>query len=395
MSVHSAARGSRKVLDEVSRQYRVGYCHAISADKWLGHTIGGTKSPRRSFRCGPQRGENHNKAPWNTSTYQPLFIGSLPQHDVIKNAQDIHKIRSSRRFSTEHGQISHASGIHNYDVVIVGGGVVGLALACALASSSSFSSSRASIALIEAASLERLRSWASVKQANGLIDDWENRVISLTEENKAWLNAIGVTDYLVSSRICAVNGMHVTDGLTGAALDFDAPNVGGSGRLGSMVEISNLQQAMLKRLEAVYGSCKVDILEGYNVDSIVPNRAENTSSLPRQSAADSKPLLRLTGSADVRRLQARLLVGADGYNSPVRKYAGINAHGWEYGRLGVVATMACQPSLPIQGDQPEHIAYQRFLPTGTIACLPVSMTKGKLSVFLTPSSLSYRRITIH
>ncbi len=65
-------------------------------------------------------------------------------------------------------------------------------------------------------------------------------------------------------------------------------------------------------------------------------------------------------------LATRLLVGADGPGSLVRKFAGIETRGWSYDRMGVVASMKCEPSWIT------HTAWQRFLTTGPIAHLPVT-----------------------
>jgi len=64
-------------------------------------------------------------------------------------------------------------------------------------------------------------------------------------------------------------------------------------------------------------------------------------------------------------IAARLLVGADGPNSLVRKFAKIESRGWSYERMGVVATLKCEPSWIVP------TAWQRFLATGPIAHLPV------------------------
>ena len=64
-------------------------------------------------------------------------------------------------------------------------------------------------------------------------------------------------------------------------------------------------------------------------------------------------------------IAARLLVGADGPNSLVRKFAKIESRGWSYERMGVVATLKCEPSWIVP------TAWQRFLVTGPIAHLPV------------------------
>jgi len=73
------------------------------------------------------------------------------------------------------------------------------------------------------------------------------------------------------------------------------------------------------------------------------------------------PVLHLPTGA----IAARLLVGADGPNSLVRKFAKIESRGWSYERMGVVATLKCEPSWIVP------TAWQRFLVTGPIAHLPV------------------------
>ena len=64
-------------------------------------------------------------------------------------------------------------------------------------------------------------------------------------------------------------------------------------------------------------------------------------------------------------------VGADGVNSPVRSFADIESLGWDYDMHGVVATLKVDPS------RPADTSYQRFLPTGPIAMLPVKKDRGE------------------
>lgn len=66
---------------------------------------------------------------------------------------------------------------------------------------------------------------------------------------------------------------------------------------------------------------------------------------------------------DGRHLRCRLLVGADGGRSLVRQMAGLRTLGWQYGQRGVVASVSTAA--------PSHTAWQRFLPTGPLALLPV------------------------
>lgn len=269
---------------------------------------------------------------------------------------------------------------HSDDVVIVGGGVVGLALACSLASNPAFRSAKGSITLVEASPLDKLRSWSKTKQSEGQINDWENRAIYLTEENRDWLADLGVEEFLLSNRVGPVHSMHVTDGLTGAALDFDVSNPNDS-QLGTMVEISNLQQAMLSRIEELKSEYDVSIrvLDGTKVENIEAMQPDQKST--PSTYTDAWPLIHLSG--DHKPIKSRLLVGADGNNSPVRKYAGIKAQGWPYGRMGVVATVKTAQSLALP-SLPERVAHQRFLPTGTIAWLPLSNDSASIVWTLPP-----------
>ncbi|SJX65980.1 related to Ubiquinone biosynthesis protein COQ6 and COQ7 [Sporisorium reilianum f. sp. reilianum] len=282
------------------------------------------------------------------------------------------------------------------DIVIVGGGVVGLGLACDLVASRAIGSpahlDTHPITLIEASDLTRLRSWsadrarhlaqsrASSPAADGL--DWENRVISLTSENLDWLKRIGVYPYLVEHRLRPVNSMRVWDGLSGALLDFDSADLsdaaGSSSQISVMVEISNLQQAMLRFLEQGPGKDICAVKDKALVESIAgSSKVEAGSSSIEQ---DPWPTVQLsTGDA----IQARLLVGADGPNSPVRKYAGIGDYGWPYERRGLVGTLRCRGA---ESGEPTvgHTAYQRFLPSGTIAFLPLSNSTGSMVWTLEP-----------
>lgn len=273
-------------------------------------------------------------------------------------------------------------------------------------SSPSFATSGNSLTLIEASDLGRFRTWAETRQKGGAADetrphdgiDWENRVIYLTEENRAWLDGefcrynlllkpalrdtfatdIGVSQYLETQRLGPVHSMHVTDGLTGAALDFDVEDGGrtaAEARLGTMVEISNLQQAMVRRLDdAAKQGLPVSVLQGTKVARIDASTGA--------SSKDPWPLLTLDEGTQRRRLRARLLVGADGHNSPVRSYAGIGAFGWDYDRKGLVGTL--RHRRPGTAEEQPRTAFQRFLPTGTIAWLPLSEQTSSMVWTLPP-----------
>lgn len=175
--------------------------------------------------------------------------------------------------------------------------------------------------------------------------------------------------------------MRVSDGLSGALLDFDSSDLssasGSTSHISAMVEISNLQQAMLQFLQHA-GKDICTIKDGAKVETIIPaSKVEVGNEAVEQ---DPWPLVQLsTGDA----VQARLLVGADGPNSPVRKYAGIRDYGWPYARRGLVGTLRCKG---IESGEPAvgNTAYQRFLPSGTIAFLPLSDLTGSMVWTLEP-----------
>lgn len=84
-----------------------------------------------------------------------------------------------------------------------------------------------------------------------------------------------------------------------------------------------------------------------------------------------------------RKLAARLLVGADGANSPVRTFSGIASKGWDYNRHGVVATLKLDNRF---SNEDRRTAYQRFLPTGPVALLPLPGDFASLVWSTTPEN---------
>ncbi|KAK5153291.1 hypothetical protein LTR04_006216 [Oleoguttula sp. CCFEE 6159] len=124
-----------------------------------------------------------------------------------------------------------------------------------------------------------------------------------------------------------------------------------------MTENLNLTSALLARLDELGG---VSVYDKTRVEDI--QLGEETDNLDLRSW----PLITLSSG---KTLAARLLVGADGANSPVRTFAGIDSRGWDYERHGVVATV--QLDGHGWGGDAVKTAYQRFLPTGPVALLPL------------------------
>lgn len=210
---------------------------------------------------------------------------------------------------------------------------------------------------------------------------WENRVISMNLDNLSWMQDIGAYPYLDTSRMRTVERIRVWDGLTGAAAEFGS----GQQALSSMVELSNLQQALYRFVQAHLPSSRLtlDILDQTKVQGI---EADTSEDWPRVSVANA--------AGESTTIRTRLLVGADGNNSPVRKFAGIESFGWPYGCKGLVATL--RSGLHTRSAEPivDTMAWQRFLPTGTLACLPLSPTTATI-VWALPPELSDPLVAMH
>lgn len=247
-------------------------------------------------------------------------------------------------------------------MVIVGGGPAGLALASGLGSNKLVRES-VKVALVEAGDLSRIRDWTLSRPT------YSNRVSSITNASRVFLEGIGAWAHIDQSRTSPVREMQVWDGLSDARIVFDATDLPStsdsnpeSSEMARLTENLNLQRALLRQLDSVGGS--LELLQKVKVESIQREDKEG---------GHGWPLVRLSDGSTLR---ARLLVGADGFNSPVRTFAGIASYGWSYDTQAVVATLNHPPRGAFQG--PNHTAYQRFLPTGPIAFLPLSPTVSSL-----------------
>lgn len=119
-----------------------------------------------------------------------------------------------------------------------------------------------------------------------------------------------------------------------------------------MVENSNIVSALLTRL---HDFPQLKVMDNTCIEEITYGHDNGKYDLT------GWPLLHLPSGV----IATRLLIGADGPNSLVRRFAKIDSRGWSYGQMGVVATLKCEPSWIIP------TAWQRFLSSGPIAHLPV------------------------
>ena len=219
----------------------------------------------------------------------------------------------------------------NHQIVVVGGGVVGAALTLAL--------HRAGI---EVALIER---GAAPKPHDPA--DYDLRVYALSPASTNFLGQLGVWPRIAAQRACAYEAMRIWDERPAEALRFDAAVLGVS-QLGHIVENSLLLDELWRALASVP----------------VYDRAEITGLQLEDDAAR----LQL---ADGREICAALVIAADGADSQLREWAGIECLRWTYAQDAVV----CH----VQTEKPHRgIAYQRFLPGGPLAFLPLA--DGRCSI---------------
>ncbi|KAH9928780.1 ubiquinone biosynthesis hydrox [Amylocystis lapponica] len=244
------------------------------------------------------------------------------------------------------------------DIVIVGGGPAGLALASALGQSKAIRDSLR-VTLVEAGDLSKVRDWAPAPGT------FSNRVSSITNASRSFLHGIGAWAHVEADRTNPIEEMQVWDGITDARINFSASEFAtlaadAPGEMAHLTENLNIQRALLRQLSRTPA---VQLFDKVKVQSIKQEERKG----------GGWPLVHLS---DGRVLRARLLVGADGFNSPVRAYAGIESYGWAYDTHAIVATLVHAPRTAFEA--PNTVAYQRFLPTGPIGFLPLSPTVSSL-----------------
>ncbi len=234
------------------------------------------------------------------------------------------------------------------DAVVVGGGVVGSACATALAQAG------LSVALVEAAEPAR---WSR--------DVPDLRVFAFAPDNAQLLQALGVWDDIASARAQPYRHMRVWDAAGGGELHFDADALARR-ELGWIVEHALLAE----RLWDAALRAGVELLQPTSVSGL--EQRENGVRITLDDGAT---------------LDARIAIAADGGNSTLRGLAGIRTRNHDYRQRGVVAYV--ETELPHQ-----LTAWQRFLPGGPLAFLPVDADRRSSIVWSLPESEAERVLAL-
>lgn len=218
----------------------------------------------------------------------------------------------------------------DYDLIIAGGGMVGSALACALGQS------ELRVALLEGAPWEQFRPHPVTL---------DSRVSAISRASQRIFAAVGAWSGMTAWRVSPFRDMRVWDARGFGEIHFDSAEIG-EPLLGWIIENRIMQFALLERAQQLPA---VEVWCPLALDSAQP-------------LGEYGWQVRLT---DGRELTTRLLVGADGAQSKVRHLAEISTSGWEYDQKAVVANIRT-------AEPHQETAWQRFLPSGPLAFLPLA-----------------------
>jgi 2-octaprenyl-6-methoxyphenol hydroxylase len=221
------------------------------------------------------------------------------------------------------------------DVIVGGGGLVGLTLGLALAQGG-----------LKVVVVDALPPAATLEPRS------DGRVSALAYASVRMLSALGVWPHL-EAEAQPIHQILVTDGKPGQAaspfsLHFDAEEVGAPA-LGHIAENRHIRRAQ-------------HAVSSANLELIAP------ASVTRLDVAAGSVVAQLSNGETVK---AQLAVAADGRDSRLRAGQGIGVVGWSYPQTGIDATVAHEK--PHNG-----VAYEHFLPSGPFAILPMTENRSSL-----------------
>lgn len=215
----------------------------------------------------------------------------------------------------------------DFNIVVIGGGMAGLAFAAAL------QDTPVSILVVDRVAQPGPDEWP---------ETFDPRVSALSVASENLLRNVGAWDLMQTQRLSPYHHMHVWDGDGTGAVDFDTSEIA-TEHLGHIVENRITQWALFQRVS-----------QQQNVTFKIGNLADLRHG----------PQGWLVTLDSGERYTPSLVVGADGANSMVRQRAGFNMRSWPYDHTAIVTTV--KTSEPHQAT-----AQQIFLPSGPLAFLPL------------------------
>jgi len=227
---------------------------------------------------------------------------------------------------TETGQVRHDGEAAAADVLIVGGGMVGLSLAAALGGAG-----------LDVIVIDREDPAAQTEDA------YDGRASAIAYGSGRALDGVGVWAAMAPDAEPILD-IRVSDGASLLFLHYDHREAGDA-PLGHIVENQAIRRALIPHVGGL--------------DTVRMRAPARLAGLERSAAGVEATL------DDGTRVRAALVVGADGRNSALRREARIAVTSWSYDQVGIVCTM---------GHERPHrgVAHERFLPSGPFAVLPMT-----------------------
>lgn len=220
----------------------------------------------------------------------------------------------------------------DFDIVIVGGGMAGAALACAVGRGDW------RVALVDPVPPAP---WQDEAPASQGPEDYDRRVVALTRASEEFLRSLGTWEQMAAQRISPYQGMYVWDADGTAHIEFQAADLY-EPSLGHIVENRIVTGALWHQVRQLPVQIVSQKVAGF---------------------ARMGELVRLT-LGDGSSLTSKLVVAADGAESPLRRMAAFPTREWDYEQHGIVATVVTE-------KPHQRTAWQRFLPEGPLAFLPL------------------------
>jgi 2-octaprenylphenol hydroxylase len=219
-------------------------------------------------------------------------------------------------------------------VIVAGAGVVGLAAAALLATGRC--ADRLRVLVLDARQIPRWRA-----------EELDPRVYALSRASQQLLEQLGVWQRLVGLRAAPYARMRVwqgADAFAPDALDFDCAEIG-EPDLGHIVEDSLLRNVLG---DVLSGAPQAQVQVGSEIASVATTEREVVVELGRGGSA-----------------RGTVLLAADGSDSAVRRLVDLAVVGHRYDQTAIVAHVTSAGSH-------QHTAWQRFLPGGPLALLPLA-----------------------
>ncbi len=234
----------------------------------------------------------------------------------------------------------------DFDIIVVGAGMVGAAQALALARQGW------QVALVDARAPQR--EWPA--------EGYDIRVSALTRASQNLFEELGAWEAMRAERVSPYREMVVWDAGGRGRVHFDSADVG-EPDMGHIVE----NRVIVKGLHT-------EVARQPNITPFWPAR-------PRQLRREAGGAALTLDDGTV--LTGRLVIGTDGGRSWVRQAADISVTGWDYDQTAVVTVVRPR-------EHHRETAWQRFLPTGPLAFLP--LTEGYCSIVWSTSPEQAERL---